>query len=165
MTRNLPEDLNINDNDLSYELGQQPGLQEYWSTIAVNASLALDRCKSEMETVETTIAHEIRERARRMGDRITEKEIVTLTTLDPRVQGKKKELLDCKERKAHTAIAAKAMEQKMSAMISMAALERAKMSSIDPTFRVDDVTRQLQQQRQQEASKARPSGFHGKPRS
>jgi len=133
--------LEIDENNLSQAMSDQPGLYAHYARLAVLATHEYDEEKAYCATLEAQVEAEIRQRYKTLGEKTTEKAIQAELAMEPRVQGARKQVREKKLQANLAKVATESFSQRMSALISMGAMQRAEIKGLEPLIREDSIPR------------------------
>jgi BMFP domain-containing protein YqiC len=129
--------VNINVDDLSNELADQPRHFSYYSSIHAYANHLHEVAANELRELEGEVEREVRRVFGAQDKKLTVKQVETQVALNDRVKAKKKELAEAKLKRDLTKVAVDAFGSKLKAMIALSHLRKAEMSNLEPTIRED----------------------------
>jgi hypothetical protein len=132
--RDLKDELDVHIPNLSEELAAQPAWYAYYASLLAEASSDHEQEKSSFDKIEAEVSSETRKRLKMADPKTTEKKIESAVQMDPRVQSLRQSLIEKRRTVDILKVAVKSFEQRLQAMISIAALERMQMQ-IDPMVR------------------------------
>ena len=115
--------------DLSGELMKQAGLFEYWARLAEEADSAYTWAKLHYEAIYIEILSQKRDGYRMCGEKTTKGWLEAEAKMDPSVSEAKKAVLRAQKTARLAKIAPRAMEQKMSTLMILGSIEKARIGS------------------------------------
>lgn len=129
------DECNIDTDQLTHQMCEQPGMFAYYGAIAAYATNKLARAKSELKSLEAEVHKEIRDRYRKAGEKIAIKIIEMEVDEDSRVQGMREEVRGIKLETDLCKVASESFSHRTKMLISVGAQERSEIGGLNPSIR------------------------------
>lgn len=134
ISEQVQDDLRVDPDDLNMEFLKQPGLTHHYGTMEVLAEDRFEEAKIEHDVLVAKITEEKRRTYELSGQRIAKATLDGIVSMDPRVRDSSKNLKEARKAKKLAKVAMKAIDHRMSVLISLGANQRAQMQS-EPSIR------------------------------
>jgi hypothetical protein len=126
---NYLEDLAVAENSINPELMSQPARYVFWSKLSSLARILFDQAKMELDKYEAQAYTFKRQELTRDGGKVTEKQLESMTILDPRWQEKQQIVMRARLQYDHLIAIKEAFSMRSSMLVSLAANLRGEMES------------------------------------
>jgi len=129
--RTLPE---IDANDVSQSLIEQPGKYAYYASLYAYATHRYEEAKADLQVTEAKSEQNFRQSYGAGDNRLTVKQVETHVVMDSNVKQAKLDLRTRKLEKDLAKAAVDSFEQRMQSLISIGAMQRAELKGTDATI-------------------------------